>query len=268
VRAVLVTHHHPDHLGLATRIRSASGAWVGMHAAEARELELFDSASMIGYVRDWLIARGGPAVDASRMELSFDAAEVAAGRPDRLIEDGDEPLAPHLPLRAVWTPGHTPGHLCFFDETAGLLLSGDHVLPRISPNIGLMDSPGAGADPLSDFLLSLDTVAKLPADEVLPAHEYRFTGLGQRVAQLRHHHEQRLAELERLVLDNPGASTYDLAAGLTWSRPWSQIGSMRRAAVAETLAHLVVLARHGRVVNTGDAVDRWRADWSTSLSDR
>ena len=260
VRAVLVTHHHPDHAGLAARVREASGAWVGMHAAEAKALEGNDDASLIRYVRDWLVARGAPPAEAGNgLAIPFDFGDLAASRPDRLIEHGDAPLAPYVPLRAVWTPGHTAGHLCFFDESAGLLFSGDHVLPRISPNIALMDSPGSGADPLSDFLSSLEQVAKLPVAEVLPAHEYRFAGLGARVEQLRHHHEVRLDELECLVVANPGSSTYDLAAGLTWSRPWSQIGQMRQAAVGETLAHLVVLRRRGRVVNHGTTVDRWRS---------
>jgi glyoxylase-like metal-dependent hydrolase (beta-lactamase superfamily II) len=159
----------------------------------------------------------------------------------------------------VWTPGHTAGHLCFHDEAAGLLFSGDHVLPRISPNIALMDVPGGDLDPLSDFLTSLEAVGKLSVEEILPAHEYRFAGLEQRVRQLRSHHEVRLAELATHIAEHPDATTYELATLLTWSRPWEQIGEMRRAAIGETLAHLAVLARRGRVVRLDGDVDHWRA---------
>jgi glyoxylase-like metal-dependent hydrolase (beta-lactamase superfamily II) len=186
-----------------------------MHREEARCLrQLPDAAQFVRYHREWLLARGAPRAEAEAdAALPFDFADLAASRPDRLIEDGDEPFAPHVRLRAVWTPGHTPGHLCLHDEAAGLLLSGDHVLPRISPNIGQMDEPDV--DPLSDYLESLTTVAKLAVDEVLPAHEFRFTGLDHRVAQLRRHHERRLAELQRLVVDDPDSSTWELAARLT-----------------------------------------------------
>jgi glyoxylase-like metal-dependent hydrolase (beta-lactamase superfamily II) len=270
VRSVLVTHYHPDHSGLAGRVRRASGAWVGMHPKEAWAVtQLPEAASLARAARDWLVARGAPDQEArEEAQIPFDLADLAAASPDRLIEDGDFPLAPHLPLRAVWTPGHTAGHLCFFDEGTGLLLSGDHVLPRISPNISLMSGaegerphayqPVPDDDVLGDFLESLALVAKLPVEEVLPAHEYRFRGLTGRVQQLLRHHERRLAELESLVAANPDSTTWELAAGLHWSRPWPQLGRMRRAAIGETLAHLVLLHRRARVVNVGRQVDRWR----------
>ena len=104
-------------------------------------------------------------------------------------------------------------------------------------------------------LLGLDMHS---VDEVLPAHEYRFAGLEQRVRQLRAHHEVRLEELARHVAENPGATTYELATLMTWLRPWDQIGEMRRAAVGETLAHLAVLLRRGRVLRLDGDVDHWR----------
>ncbi|MET7400597.1 MBL fold metallo-hydrolase [Dactylosporangium sp. NPDC005572] len=258
VRGVLVTHMHPDHHGLAGRVREASGAWIGMHPGEA---EVLTNRPEPGWLaerdRQWLTERGAGARDLAELaRFPLDAGILESlVRPDRLVQDGDHPLAPTWQLRAVWTPGHTPGHLCFHDEPSGLLLSGDHVLPRISPNIA---AQGGLADPLGDYLDSLDRVSALPHEEVLPAHEYRFAGLAERVAQLRRHHEARLAEIERLTAAEPGSSTWALAAGLTWSRSWAQTqGPMRRGAVSETLAHLVVLQRRGRVVNTGDVVDRW-----------
>ena len=62
--------------------------------------------------------------------------------PDRLINDGDPVPVPGRDVRAVWTPGHTPGHLCLHDAAAGVLLTGDHLLPRISPNIGVLGGIG------------------------------------------------------------------------------------------------------------------------------
>jgi glyoxylase-like metal-dependent hydrolase (beta-lactamase superfamily II) len=89
---------------------------------------------------------------------------------DVLIEDGDLPLGQDTTLRAIWTPGHTPGHLCFADERYDVLLTGDHVLPRISPNIS--PTPASAEDTLGSYLRSLDALADRDPAEVLPAHEY------------------------------------------------------------------------------------------------
>ncbi len=178
-------------------------------------------------------------------------------RPDVLIEDGARPLGERGPLRAIWTPGHTPGHLCFAHETHDVLLTGDHVLPRISPNIS--PSPGDDADVLGQFLASLEALAGTEVDEVLPAHEYRFRGLPARVGQLREHHRARLAEILAVVGALDGCTTADVAERLTWSRPWEQNqGVVRRSAIGETYAHLVHLDRTGLVVNTSGHIDNWR----------
>jgi glyoxylase-like metal-dependent hydrolase (beta-lactamase superfamily II) len=260
VRAVLVTHLHADHHGLADRVRRESGAWIGMHRLDADVLrnEGSDAEAHVARVRRWLHARGVPPAEAA--EMAGEPAELekflSMAQPDRLIEDGEEVLGPPWSLRAVWTPGHTPGHLCFRDRDGRFFLSGDHVLPRISPNIA--QHPGTAPDPLGDYLCSLARTARIAAEEVLPAHEYRFRGLGGRCRDLLRHHEDRLGEIFAAVRDAPGSSTWDVARSVTWSRPWRQIRFfMRRAAVGETLAHLSVLDRRGALRNGGVEIDEW-----------
>src|SRR5260370_14120538 len=113
--------------------------------------------------------------------------------PDILLEHGELVARPGRTVRAVWTPGHTPGHLCLHDEAENLLLTGDHVLPRISPNIGLQSS--AAEPPLAAYLRSLELIAAYDRAEALPAHEYRFAGLAARVKMLLAHHERRCDEV-------------------------------------------------------------------------
>jgi glyoxylase-like metal-dependent hydrolase (beta-lactamase superfamily II) len=159
-------------------------------------------------------------------------------------------------LRAIWTPGHSPGHLCFREENLGLLFGGDHLLPKVTPHVSVTSRQRP--NPLRDFLSSLAAVAELDAVEVLPAHEYRYAGLRERAAELISHHLARLTEIEESLSARPAATCWELAQSLTWSRPLaSQPVALRRTAARETLSHLVLLQEQNRVHATGDEPQRW-----------
>jgi glyoxylase-like metal-dependent hydrolase (beta-lactamase superfamily II) len=263
VRGVLVTHLHFDHLGLAGRVREASGAWIAMHPADAEvvaDLNQRSTGDTVAREVEFLVGLGAPRDDAAADVGPAEAMERFSRMavPDRELADGDLADLPGWQLRAVHTPGHTPGHLCFREERTGLFFSGDHVLPRITPNIS--SGVESGADPLRSFLSSLATVRDAEAVEVLPAHEWRFRGLADRVDELTAHHEQRLAELLAAIRRYPGSTPWDLAAHLTWSRPWSAYERrMRIFAVTETDAHLRLLASRGLVVGSDGPVRTWTA---------
>jgi glyoxylase-like metal-dependent hydrolase (beta-lactamase superfamily II) len=248
VAGVVVTHIHPDHHGLSGWLREESGAWIAMHPVEAETLPgRLWRQSRGGTNEDWLRSHGVP--DDVRDALSPDPQRIAEvlrmAEPDRYLGDGDRVPMAGRDVRAIWTPGHTPGHLCLHDAAAGILLTGDHLLPRISPNIGM--DVGRAGDPLTAYLASLDATASFRADEALPAHEYRFRRIDIRVADLIAHHQERGAEILRAVDRLAQPTAWAIAAELTWSRGWAALhGMMRRMALAETLAHLQHL------VTTGD----------------
>ena len=258
VVAVLVTHFHADHFGLAHRVREASGAWVGMHPADAALLRGHASpGAWAGKNRAWLTCRGVPAseLDGLSPPANFEVPGRSLGA-DVLIEDGARPLGADAPLRAIWTPGHTPGHLCFAHEGHDVLLTGDHILPRITPNIS--PDPESADDALGTYLSSLSALEDLDPGEVLPAHEYRFAGLPARVRQLMEHHRVRLEEVLAVVAAADGCTTFEVAERLTWSRPWEQSrGIVRRSAIGETYAHLLHLGRRGLLSNTEAPEDHW-----------
>jgi glyoxylase-like metal-dependent hydrolase (beta-lactamase superfamily II) len=260
VRTVLITHVHPDHYGLAGRVRDASGAAIAMHKLEAGALptRFGGIERLVEAGADWLRQAGAGEDEAvALIQASRDLNHLfRMVEPDHLLADGQLLDLPGWQLRTVWTPGHTPGHLCFHEERTGVLLSGDHVLPRISPNISA--NAQQPPDPLRAFLESLRKVRDLPVGEVLPAHEYRFAGLPDRVDDLLDHHEERLAELRGLIGQRPGSTTLELAERLTWRRAWSDIRDFhRRAAVGETLAHLELLASRGQAEPGPGPVDHW-----------
>lgn len=246
VTAVVATHVHPDHYGLAYRVRQTTGAWVALHGADAALLKGQGAdglPALISAARELFTAAGAPDLELTP-ELRASSARLLEPpeKPDRLLVDGQRLVFGARTLTVVHTPGHTPGHVCLHDESSGLLFTGDHVLPRITSTVGLHGR--ADHDALGEFLTSLERVAALgdEVEEVLPAHEYRFSGLRQRAYGLMAHHEERLAETTRAVAARPGGTAWDVAQELEWSRPWLDIDPvMRRVAAAETLAHLVLL---------------------------
>ncbi|MFC5800154.1 MBL fold metallo-hydrolase [Streptomyces formicae] len=264
VHGVVITHHHPDHHGLSGQVREASGAWIAMHAADTaivRRTRAAAPGAWLDYLADKLAAVGAPEghlapLRAARAEGRMRTLPgLSAALPDREIVPGELLDLAGRRLRAIWTPGHTPGHVCLHLEEdhpanlpgRGRLFSGDHLLPGISPHIGLYEDPDDSTvtDPLGDYLDSLERVGRLGVAEVLPAHQHAFTDAQARVRELLSHHEARLTGL--LALLTTPLTPWQLAERMEWNRPWDRIpfGS-RNIAVSEAEAHLRRLVKLGR----------------------
>jgi len=248
---VLVTHHHPDHHGLSGNVQEASGAWIAMHEADAE---------VVTRARDtdhgWILQTAAVLLAAGAGEDVFeqlpDPDILAASKPprpalpNRLIGDGQLADVPGWDVRSVWTPGHTPGHVCFVMEQDRLLLSGDHLLPEITPHIGLYREDDS-ADPLGDYLRSLERLEALDIDEVLPAHQHRFHGHRARARAIAEHHAVRFDAIRHTLRDGP-ATAWTITAAMPWNRAWDEIHPMmKRAALSEALAHVRHMEREGTV---------------------
>ncbi|MBA2682653.1 MAG: MBL fold metallo-hydrolase, partial [Ktedonobacteraceae bacterium] len=159
------------------------------------------------------------------------------------IEDGQELKLAGERYRILWVPGHSDGLISLYRERDGVFLASDHVLPRITPNIGLY-SEKERPDPLGDYLDSLTKVKDLPASIVLPGHGDPLFNLQTRIVEIAEHHEQRLAQILALLKGKP-QHAYQLTEQLFGARLKND--EARRMATAEVVAHLEYLRLRDRI---------------------
>ncbi|MBO9685813.1 MBL fold metallo-hydrolase [Roseateles chitosanitabidus] len=202
VLRVLVTHFHPDHMGLAHWLteRWQCRLWI---SATDYQLAKLASSSTVGMGGDAAAAFFGShglsdpeALAKIRGRASYYPSMVPAvpSAFRRLLDGMTVEIGGHR-WRCLVGYGHAPEHISLFSESLGILISGDMVLPRISTNVSVVDVEPE-ADPLTLYLDSLERLLPLPEDTlVLPAHGKPFRGLRARIDQLQEHHAERLAEV-------------------------------------------------------------------------
>jgi glyoxylase-like metal-dependent hydrolase (beta-lactamase superfamily II) len=251
VRRIVCTHGHPDHVGQAAWLHEETGAPVAMtrHELEMARDPLGRIVPAKGDVRDFY-RRVGLGDEAIAGIVDRTLGRVAARLPPGgagvdILTEGEVLAIGGREWRVLVGAGHSPEHACLYDAAGGVLIAGDQILPAISPNVSVFPRRPE-ADPLADFLASLQRLKELPADTlVLPGHGLPFRGLHRRAAALEQHHRDHL---DRVV------------AALATPEPCSRILPVlfRRAlegvqlilAVGEALAHLNFLLGEGRITRT------------------
>ena len=201
VRHLVVTHIHPDHYGLAGRLREITTAELSFHRLERLYIEsrYANADELLEEMREWLRLNGTPQAELDQLSRGSTGmlSRVQIAYPDKTLDGGEEITCGRFAFKVIWTPGHSAGHICLYDARHKVLLSGDHVLPRITPSVGLHVQ--AASNPLADFLDSLKLIGRLEAELVLPGHGEPFNGLPERTAALIAHHQRRLDEIVGLL---------------------------------------------------------------------
>ena len=248
VHTVVVTHSHPDHFGNANRLAEEADADLLTHAAfrwwatECDHVDDVDDDDLTFY--DWsneTTPWGGIGFGRQSMKERFAAEgiEWMEPVPTQRVRHGDVVRLGGRDVFAFHTPGHTIDHLCLHDPEAGFFLSGDHVLPTITPHISGLSS---GRDPLAHFFASLDRTAELEGVSlVLPAHGHPFTDLAGRCEAIKEHHVERIERLREISRSLGLATVMDISRHLFQERNWGPM------AESETFAHLEHLRLLGEV---------------------
>lgn len=254
LKLILLTHLHPDHAGLAAWLQSRHGVPVWASRLTDRQIGMLltplDEREIAERTRFFHHHGVADANEIGNVLRGDRYRSVVSGRPSiaHWPAGGDEVRWGGRSWAFIETAGHAAGHLCLYSREMGILVSGDQVLPTISPNVSL-NSWSGDPNPLASFLDSLERLARLDPDTlVLPSHGRPFRGLGERAADLRAHHEQQLA---RLIDACATPLTAYETLGVLFRR--SLRGFHQYLALGEALAHLEYLAAAGPLVRITDA---------------
>lgn len=243
VHTLIVSHLHPDHVGMSSRLVRELGCRFVMHERAAKLVERYNDTP--GYVRrvSGIARTHGMPTEVIRTALTIERADFMPliDPPDHVVTDGSEiDLGGDRSLQVVHTPGHEPAHICLRDTRTGVFFSGDHVLPRISPVI--MYDLDIG-DPLGDYLQSLDRLVSMRIGLTYPAHGSIIDQGEERARQIILHHDRRLRDMADMVRQGQTSAWMVMTRSF---RP--NLGPVQaRLAFLETVSHLEHLKIIGRI---------------------
>lgn len=254
VTDLIVSHLHPDHVGMAPRVVAHWECRFVMHHIALKTIPRYnDTAATEAWMTDFSRRNGVPPgllATVATMGPRPDFMPLLSD-PDVVLGEGDTiDIGADRHLLVLHTPGHDPTHICLRDSQTGILFSGDHVLPRISPVVMYSDE---FPDVLGDYLRSLDRVTELGVELTYPAHGEIIARGDLRAHQIFLHHRRRLREMTERIA--PAEATAWRLVGDIFRpnlRPLDQ-----RLALLETVAHLDHLAIGDRLV----AIDRDGVAW-------
>ena len=240
-----ITHLHADHFGqVSTLVTDTSKVY--FNQPDADSMRAFDGFE---YLIPYAVLNGFPEEEVRAAVSEHPGVKYESGFiPDLIIlGDGDRIDVGDFRFRCVATPGHTRGHLCLYEPQKRILLSGDHILLDITPNIQSWEDD---LNPLKNYLASLRKVHPLDVDLVLPGHRRLFRNFKERVDGLLLHHRTRLDEVLEILNESP-RSAYQTASRMTWDIRfdyWEEFPVMQKwFATGEAIAHLLFLKEEGKI---------------------
>ena len=245
---IFLTHLHSDHSGLAAELATQSSKiYISRADGELLTLSLTQGLGRVEEYRSYGFSEKelenfweNPSMK-YRQESPFNFTYVADG--DVLTYGGRR-------LEVIFTPGHTPGHVCLYDRANKVMFLGDHVLFNITPNITTWPF---FEDPLGHYVHSLMDISIYDVRLPLPTHRGVNGTMAERIGTIIEHHGARIREMLDILTERPGLTPYDLSGMMTWrvhgkTNSWADFPlNQKWFAVGETAAHLDYLLKRGRV---------------------
>jgi glyoxylase-like metal-dependent hydrolase (beta-lactamase superfamily II) len=242
---LFITHLHADHFGLVAKLATDSSN-VLFSRPEKELMESWEGFdTMIAYA-------GRNGFPENELRAALDKHPGAKYGTEwipelKVLEDGDPVHVGDYHFQCVTTPGHTMGHICLYEPDKKVLVSGDHVLIDITPNIQCWSDV---QNPLKHYLLSLEKVSELQVDLVLPGHRRLIFDHQARIEELKNHHANRLAEVLTILEDAP-MTAFEVASRMTWDLKcdhWNDFPVAQRwFATGEAISHIRLLEEEGKV---------------------
>ncbi|MEB3101510.1 MBL fold metallo-hydrolase [Ferviditalea candida] len=239
---IVLTHYHPDHIGYAGTLQAKTGARVQMTQTDTKTMNLFWSNDFYEMMLGNYFSYGVDEATAHRLidyTRNFSNTVMPLPKIDEYLHEGDRIVFGRYEYELFRAPGHADGMICLFDRDNGILLSADHILPRITPNISYWFF--GEQNPLKVYMDSLERFKGLNAEYVIPSHGQPFQNANRRIDEIIGHHDKRLDQALEIV--NNGKSTvFEICLSMFGSRLTDH---EIRFAIGETIAHLEFLAERG-----------------------
>lgn len=238
-----ITHLHADHFGLVAKLVTKTSR-IYFNRQDAELIETWEGFEpMIRYAG----TQGFPEEELWNALKQHPGHKFASDWiPDlNILSDGEVIRVGDFSFQCIETPGHTLGHMCMYEAEKKIFISGDHILGDITPNIQCWSDD---ENPLKHYLKSLDKVADLDVDLVLPGHRSTITDMKGRIRELKHHHAARIEEV-RQILTNGAMSAFQVASQMTWdieAETWDDFPVAQKwFATGEAISHLRYLEEDG-----------------------
>jgi glyoxylase-like metal-dependent hydrolase (beta-lactamase superfamily II) len=257
VTTLIVTHPHVDHYGMAGKFVEVTGCELWMHEASGEDLYIYrDPQSSVRALRSMLADHGVGEREIEELTAfeNWRSFVYSVIEPSKTLKGGESFDAGERTWEIVHTPGHSRSHVCLWSESDGIFVSGDHLLPAITPHIDFRR--GMDDDPLGDYLDSLGRVEELDPKLVLPGHGRPFEEGAERARVTARHHDRRLGAILQVIRKE--AKSADQITDEIFGR--TLLNFQRRLAVGEALAHLAYLRARGEIerVTNDDGVYLYR----------